>query len=70
MVAAPSGGKTRFSRQHLENYLAKWLVGGLGPSGLDSWDRQKTKGIGIFRDTIEYPDSNPKPPTQKSQIFL
>ena len=35
--------KWSLSRQHLENYLAKWLVGGLGPGGLDSWDRKNKR---------------------------
>ena len=51
--------------------LSREMVGWwLGAQWFGFLGSPKTKGIGIFRDTIEYPDSNPKPPTQKSQIFL
>ena len=31
-------------------HFSSWLIGGLGPSGLDSWD-PLMKGIGVLRDT-------------------
>ena len=69
IVAAPSGGKTRFPVNIWKTISRNgWLVA-WGPV---VWipGSPKTKGIGIFRDTIEYPDSNPKPPTQKSPIYF